>query len=67
VDIDGVASYKIDGVAPTTLPAAAFTFDADDVVIPFFYFLHTGDFAEATLLRMWEVGLLPPGNAWVAS
>ncbi|HUV77072.1 MAG TPA: hypothetical protein VMW06_03335 [Desulfobacterales bacterium] len=55
VDVNGVVTYTIDGSAPTT--TAAFTWDDGDTVVPFFYFLHTGDFAEATYLTSWECGL----------
>jgi len=65
VDIDGVVTYTIDGIAPTVV--AAYTFTDALVVVPFFYFLHTGDFGEATYLRELEVGLQLPGNAWVAA
>jgi hypothetical protein len=55
VSAAGVVTYKIDGVAPTV--TAAFTFDAAEVVVPFFYFLHDTDIAEQTCLVEWEVGL----------
>jgi len=55
VNVDGIVTYQIDGVAPTT--TAAFTWDDGDTVVPFFYFIHAGDFAEATYLTSWECGL----------
>jgi len=55
VDANGVVTYKIDGVAPTT--TAAFTFDDGEVVVPFFYFLHASDLAGAVTLVSWECGL----------
>lgn len=55
VDVNGVVTYKIDGVAPTV--TAAFTWDTTDTVVPFFYFIHDTDFAEATYLTSWECGL----------
>ncbi len=56
VSAAGVVTYKIDGVAPTT--TAAFTFDAAEVVVPFFYLLNA-DAAQAgqVVLQEWEVGL----------
>jgi hypothetical protein len=39
----GRVKYFIDGVAPTV--TAQFTFDAGEVIIPFFYFLHSADVA----------------------
>lgn len=56
VSAAGVVSFKIDGAAPTAVAATAFTFDEDEVVIPFFYFLHAGDVAGAVNLISWEVG-----------
>lgn len=38
VSAAGVVSYRIDGAAPTV--THAFTFDAGDVVSPFFHFIH---------------------------
>jgi len=55
VDVNGVVTYTIDGSAPTV--TAAFTWDTTDTVVPFFYFIHAGDFAEATYLTSWECGL----------
>lgn len=57
VSAAGLVSYKIDGVAPTAVAATAFSFDEDEIVVPFFYFLHATDVAENTLLVSWECGL----------
>jgi len=48
-------TYKIDGVPPTV--TAAFSFDAGDVVVPFFHFKHGSDVAGAVIIQEWEVGL----------
>ena len=55
VDVNGVVTYQIDDAAPTA--TAAFTWDDGDTVVPFLYFLHTGDFAENTYLELFECGL----------
>lgn len=55
VSAGGVVTFKIDGDVPGT--TAAFTFDDDEVVVPFFYFLHDSDLAGAVTLSDWEVGL----------
>lgn len=57
VDSDGVASYKIDGVAPTAVPETDFTFDDGDTVVPFLYFLNASDLAGEVALKSWECGL----------
>lgn len=50
-------TYLIDGAAPTT--TAAFSWDAGDVVVPFFFFLHANAAqAGSVLIQEWEVGLL---------
>ena len=54
--------YEIDGAIPTALPTAAFKFDADELVVPFFYFLNASDVAESTILVSWESGLIPGVN-----
>ncbi len=54
VSAAGVVTYKIDGVAPTTV--AAFTFDNAEVVVPFFYFLHAAAAPGAIHLLSWECG-----------
>ncbi len=47
----GRVKYFIDGVAPTV--TAQFTFDAGEVIIPFFYFLHSSDVAgEVNLVEL---------------
>jgi hypothetical protein len=58
VSATGVVTYKIDGADP--LVTAAFTFDTGDEVIPFFYMLHTGDFAGAVVLKEWDVDFQVP-------
>jgi predicted RecA/RadA family phage recombinase len=55
VSAAGVVTYKIDGAAPTA--TAAFTFDATDVVVPFFHLLHDATTPGAVHLTHWEVGL----------
>ena len=56
VSAAGVVTYKIDGVAPSTI--AAFTFDDGEVVIPFFYQLQAADPECANLeLIEFECGL----------
>lgn len=54
VDKDGVVTFEIDGADPLT--TATFTFDADEVVIPFIYFLHDSDVAGEVVLKLWECG-----------
>lgn len=46
----------VDGVR--VLSSNTFTFDVDDVLIPFLFFLHDSDVAETTLLTRWNCGLL---------
>jgi len=55
VSAAGVVTYKIDGAAPTV--TAAFTFDNNEVVVPFFFFLHASDVCDTAILQEWEVGL----------
>lgn len=50
----GVATYKIDGAAPST--TAAFTFDDGDPVVVYVYLRHDADIAEATAITKLEVG-----------
>lgn len=52
----GLVSYEIDGVAPTTVPAA-FTFDATDVILPMVFLLNSSDLVGQVLLKRWECGL----------
>ena len=60
VDLEGAATYLIDGSAPTL--TKAFSFTAADVLIPFFYFLNgASTFAGEIILQEWEWGFL--GNA----
>ncbi|MHA1288243.1 MAG: hypothetical protein ACTSPB_12640 [Candidatus Thorarchaeota archaeon] len=57
VDIDGVVTYRIDGVAPTT--TAVFTFDDTEVVVPFFFMLQANAAQTGALvLKHFECGLL---------
>ena len=52
----GVVTYKIDGAAPTT--TKAFSFDTNEVVTPFFYFLQAANPEVAALiLQEFECGL----------
>ena len=55
VDANGVVTFEIDGVAPST--TAAFTITDGDTVIPFFYFLHLNTSANSVILQSWECGL----------
>ncbi len=55
VSAAGVVTFKIDGAEPGT--TASFTFDSDEVVVPFFYFIHASDLAGEINLQDWEVGL----------
>jgi len=58
VSAAGVVSYKIDGVAPTAVPAPAFTFDDADVVVPFLYLIQANaDQTGVVALQSWECGL----------
>lgn len=54
VSATGVASYKIDGRPATT--TVAYTFDAADVVVPFFYYLHDTDICDTIILKTFECG-----------
>ena len=45
----GAVTYQIDGQAPTT--TASFSFDAGEVVSPFFYLVHTSDLCETVELQ----------------
>lgn len=57
VSAAGVATGLIDGVAPTTEPAA-FTFDSGDVLIPFIYFLRgSAPSSGAVTLTSFKCGL----------
>jgi hypothetical protein len=56
----GVVTYlrSLNGGA-TAVPTvtAAFTFDNGEVIVPFIFFMHAADFADATILQHWECGL----------
>jgi hypothetical protein len=52
---DGVATFKIDGAAPTV--TAAVTLDTGDSFIPFFQFLQASDLCDTMILINLEVGL----------
>jgi hypothetical protein len=54
VSAAGVVTYKIDGVAPTTV--AAFTFDDGEVVTPFFFMLNHTDLAGNIVFSNFECG-----------
>lgn len=60
VSAGGVCTVKVNtgtgptGQAPTV--ELAHTFDAGEVVVPFFYMLHDADVAEATELIRWRAG-----------
>ena len=49
----GAVTYKIDGVAPSTV--ASFSFDAGEVVTPMMYVLQASDLAGAMVLRKLSV------------
>jgi hypothetical protein len=53
VDVAGAVTYQIDGKAPTT--TAAFSFDAGEVVTPFFHLLHTSDLCETVEMQKFVV------------
>lgn len=57
VSIGGVASYKIDGVAPTVAPTVDFTFDLGDVVTPFFFLLNDATTPAAVVMQELEAGI----------
>ena len=54
VAANGAVTYKIDGDEPTGV--VGFTWTASDVVVPFIFFVHSGDFAELTYAQRWECG-----------
>lgn len=56
VSAAGIATGLIDGVAPTTEPAA-FTFDSGDVLTPFIYFLHGTTSPGAVNVTSIKIGL----------
>lgn len=54
VSAEGVVTYLIDGVAPST--TAAYTFTDGLNVMPFFYFLQDTNIAGAVPIMVWECG-----------
>ncbi len=54
VSAAGIVTYTIDGAAPTA--TAAFTFDAGEVVVPFFFMLNAADLVGNVIITDWEVG-----------
>lgn len=56
VDLAGAVTYRIDDKKPTV--TAAFSFDAAEVVVPFFQFIHHTDLCDTIVLQEWEVGYL---------
>lgn len=58
VSAAGAVTYLVGTNDNMTAPplAPAYTFDEDDVVVPFVYFLHSGDLADSVRLRQWEAG-----------
>ncbi len=54
VSAAGVVTYKIDEGTPATV--AEFTFDDGEVIVPFFYFLHSSDVAGVVTLTHFECG-----------
>jgi len=59
----GKCYYFIDGLKPTTEPAARFKFDSGEIVIPFFYFLHDATAPGAITFKLWESGLCYMGQS----
>jgi len=55
VDRDGAVTFTYDGSAPAA--TATFSFDADEVVVPFFAFLHNSGIADNIQLVEWDCGL----------
>ena len=54
VSAAGAVTYKFDESPPTKV--AAFTFDEDEVVVPFFHFLHAASAASGLHLKHFECG-----------
>jgi len=54
VSAAGVTTFEVDDITPTVIQS--FTFDGNDTIVPFFYFLNASDVAESTLLQSWECG-----------
>jgi len=55
VSAAGVTTFTIDGAAPLVL--SAFSFDATEVVVPFFYYIHASAAAIGLVLNEFECGL----------
>ncbi len=55
VHVDGTVHYQIAGSAPSTV--AAFTFDTDDVLIPFLHLVAGSTSHDNVYLTLWEAGL----------
>lgn len=56
VSAAGVCTILIDGVAPVSA-GTAHTFDAGEVVVPFFFVLNHTDLYDSIIFTGWEVGL----------
>lgn len=54
VGTDRAVTYEIDGAAP--LVTAAYSFDAGEVVVPFFFFLHDIDVCDTVEIISWNAG-----------
>jgi hypothetical protein len=54
VAVDGAVTYTIDGVPP--IVTAEFSFDAAEVVVPFFYYLHDTNICDTIILKTLEIG-----------
>ena len=57
VAVDGTVSYKIDGIEPLVTATTDFAFDAGEVVVPFFYYIHDTDICDTIILKEFECGL----------
>lgn len=58
--VDRVATFKVNGSTPAT--TVSFTFDANEKVVPFLYFLHHTDLMDTLYLQKWECGKLYPAT-----
>lgn len=54
--VDRVVTFKVNGSVPGT--TVEFTFDANEKIIPFVYFLHHTDLMDTLYLQKWECGRL---------
>jgi predicted component of type VI protein secretion system len=54
VGLDGKCRFMVDGADATV--SSAHTFDSGEVVVPFFFFLHSADVAGAVALKSWKCG-----------